>query len=396
MSRLSFDCRKWLLTMAALPLAGTALAGPLGTPNTAVVPMRPQIESIVRHGPWPPPFVADPGNRVSGNALAVELGRQLFFDPRMSPIGYIACVSCHQPDRAFADLKPRGHGLADLERNTIALTNLRLQRFYDWGGSSDSLWMASLRPIIDEREFNGSPASVARLFRRDEDLALCYQRVFGSAPVGDEERILVNVGKALAAYQETLVTGRTPFDDYRDALARGDAVAAARYPAVARRGLLLFVGRAGCATCHRGPLFSDGDFHATGAPPPVAPARTDTGRAEGAQTLLASRFNLLGIYNDDASRANTAAIRGARDDAQRIGQFRTPSLRNVAVSAPYMHNGRLESLTEVISQHAKATRPQPVRTLNRTEIAALVAFLSTLTDADGERRPGREGRASCP
>src|SRR5205814_1740155 len=78
---------------------------------------------------------------------AIAFGRRLFFEPRFSPSGYISCVACHQPDRGFTDALPRARGLAPVERNAIALQNLRLQRWYGWGGSSDSLWMASLRPI---------------------------------------------------------------------------------------------------------------------------------------------------------------------------------------------------------------------------------------------------------
>jgi cytochrome c peroxidase len=303
----------------------------------------------------------------------------LFFDPRMSPVGYIACVTCHAPDRSFADLKPRAHGLADLERNTIALANVRQQRWFDWAGSSDSLWLASLRPILNPREFDGSPASVARLFQRDEELARCFRRVFGVAPSGNDERTLVNVGKALAAFVETLQTGRTSFDEYRDAIVSGKALPGS-YPAAAVRGLKLFVGRADCASCHSGPNFSDGRFHDVGAPPPIAPARRDPGRAEGARLLLESPFNLLGRYGDDpraahASRAQVVADRG------RIGEFRTPSLRNVAVTGPYMHNGRVELLTDAVRQHTHQVR------LDDAEVADLVAFLLTLTDRDGERRP---------
>ena len=123
-----------------------------------------EVRQVLALGPWPPAARRDPGNRVSGDAMAIELGRQLFRDPRMSPVGYIACVTCHQPDRAFTDIKARAHGLADLPRNTPALANLSLQRWYGWGGASDSLWMASIKPILDAREFNGSSALVTRLF----------------------------------------------------------------------------------------------------------------------------------------------------------------------------------------------------------------------------------------
>lgn len=370
-------------------LSASLLLGPLPAPATdsAVAFTDAERARIVALGPWPPPAVRDPSNRVSGRARAIDLGRLLFFDPRMSPVGYVACVSCHAPDRAFADLKPRAHGLADLERNTIALANLRLQRWYGWAGLSDSLWMASLRPILDAREFDGSATSVTRLFRRDERLARCYRTAFGVAPAGDEERTLVNVGKALAAFLETLNTGRTPFDDFRDALARGSS-APAGYSASAQRGLKLFVGPAGCVDCHRGPNFSDGDFHATGAPPSIAPGPPDRGRAEGARQLAASRYNLSGPYSDAPRRPATPADTGRRGlDAG----FRTPSLRNVAVTAPYMHNGRVESLDAAIRQHAIDRAPR-----GDGEVADLVAFLHTLTDADGERRRVAPSSDPCP
>ncbi len=107
------------------------------------------IQRVLSFGPWPPAATKDPGNRVSGNAAAIELGRRLFFDARLSRVGYIACVTCHQPDRAWGDGKARAHGLADVDRNTPMLANLRLARWYGWSGASDSLWMASLRPILD-------------------------------------------------------------------------------------------------------------------------------------------------------------------------------------------------------------------------------------------------------
>jgi len=143
---------------------------------------------IVALGPWPPAFGADPGNRASGRPMAIELGRRLFNDPRMSPVGYIACVTCHQTDRAYTDNKARAHGLGDLPRNTPALANLRLQRWYGWGGASDSLWMASLRPMLDAREFDSKPAVVARIYQRDDELARCYRAAFNADPGGDAER----------------------------------------------------------------------------------------------------------------------------------------------------------------------------------------------------------------
>ncbi|MEO8137972.1 MAG: cytochrome c peroxidase [Betaproteobacteria bacterium] len=359
-----------------------------------------ELQRVLALGPWPPAPKVDPGNRVSGRPLAIELGRRLFRDPRMSPVGYIACVTCHQPDRSFTDIKARAHGLADLPRNTPALANLAQQRWFGWGGSSDSLWMASIRPMLDAREFDGSPATITRLFERDPELAACYRKVFHESPWRNQQRTVVHVGKALAAFQETLVTSRTPFDDFRDALQRKDAASAASYPAAAQRGLKLFVGRSGCVACHSGPNFSDGEFHpgtasAAGAPAAgglraVAFSDSDTGRLEGANNLRSSPLNLLGPYNDDPSRTNALATRDLVVQESMRGQFRTPGLRNVSVTAPYMHDGHLDHLRDAIRHlphpPAGAMTAQP-EALTAREVDDLAAFLATLTDQYGERRP---------
>ena len=386
--------RRWRTVARAARVCGLCLVTCWAVPPAAAAALLSDDEAraVAALGPWQVAVPRDPGNRVSGNSRAIELGRQLFRDPRMSPVGYIACVTCHQPDRAFTDIKARAHGLADLPRNTPALANLGLQRWYGWGGGSDSLWMASIKPILDAREFDGNAQLVRRLFVREPELAACYRRVFGeSALRGDAQRTVVNVGKALAAFVETLVTGRTPFDDFRDAVVRGDAARAAAYPSEALRGLKLFIGRGGCVSCHGGPNFSDGEFH-TGVVPPgravAALSLTDSGRLDDARALKASAFNLTGRANDDASRRNAAATRRLVLHEGMSGRYRTPSLRNVAVTAPYFHNGQTDRLTDAV-QHA-----QP---LSSADAQDLVAFVSTLTDAHGARRPwDPSGVLRCP
>lgn len=317
-------------------LAATAVTHSVAGLDGAASPAVSEAEQkrIRTLGPWPPPWRADPANPVSGRPLAIELGRQLFRDPRMSPVGYIACVTCHQPDRAFTDYKPRAHGLADLPLNTPALANLGLQRRFGWGGDLDRLSQASLRPILDAREFNGSASSVVKLFVREPALASCYRSVFGESPLADPPRTLQHVAQALAAFVETLRTGRTPFDDFRAALLRGDVRGVAAYPQPALRGLRLFVGRAGCVSCHGGANFSDGALH------------------------------------------------GALSSAGAPARYRTPSLRNVAVTGPYLHDGRVDTLAEAIRHE-----PQTAARLTPQDVADLEAFLRTLTDAHGERRP---------
>ena len=227
-----------------------------------------EIARVVENGPWPPTVAPDPTNRVSGMPEAIAFGRRMFFNPRFSPNGYIACVACHQPDRGFTDNLPRARGLAPVERNAIALQNLRQVRAWGWGGASDSLWMASLRPILDPREIGASAERVAFMIETGDSSPCYYRAAFGAYPSAhDPETVLVNVAKALASYEETLVTGRTPFDELRDALARGESPPPT-YPVAAQRGLKIFFGRGNCFACHKGPNFTDAAFRAsTGSAP---------------------------------------------------------------------------------------------------------------------------------
>ena len=354
-----------------------------------------EIARIIALGPWPPAFERDPSNRVSGMPAAIDFGRRLFFEPRFSPNGYISCVACHQPDRSFTDSLPRARGLAPVERNAPALHNLRLQRWYGWGGSSDSLWMASLRPILDEREIGGSAAKVARVIRTGDGVACRYRAAFGTDPARENaETVLVNVGKALAAYEETLRTGRTAFDDFRDGVARGER-GARTYPIAAQGGLKIFVGRGNCFTCHSGPNFTDGEFRATGVPLFAGQRAPDTGREAGVRAWRESGFHLSGRYNDDAARSTATPARHVRPGLSDRGKWRTPSLRNVAVTAPYLHNGGAVSLREVVRRYAQLDEDQVhtngERGLHQVELSErdvddLIAFLETLTDDDGARR----------
>ena len=390
-----FDVGVALALTALCSCAGVNAAGdPGGAP--AVTLNAAEIARVVEQGPWPPAFSRDPTNRVSGNPDAIAFGRRLFFNPRFSPNGYVACVACHQPDRSFTDSLPRARGLAPVERNAVALQNLRLHRWYGWGGTSDSLWMASLRPILDPREIGATPEKVAFIVETGDGVACYYKAAFGEEPsTRDVEKVLVNVAKALAAYQETLVTGRTAFDDYRDALARGEAPPAS-YPTDAQRGLKIFFGRGNCAACHKGPNFTDDAFRGTAVQTFVGQATPDTGRIEGLQTVRASRFNLSGRYNDDPAKGGASGVRDAKFEPVDHARWRTPSLRNVAVTPPYLHNGSAASLYDVVRRYAKARGQPPYvddeRRIRRVDLSArdvddLVAFLETLTDADGARRP---------
>ena len=387
--------RARIARLAAAIFAGLLLDSASGQPNSSDPTSLVELERILGHGPWPPPARRDPSNRVSGKREAILLGERLFFSPRLSGTGGILCASCHETWRSFSDGRPRAVGIAPVDRNTQSLANVRLNRWFGWDGANDTLWSQSIRPLLDPREMRSSPAHVAALVRGDPELSGFYERTFDARPPASDEALLVDVGKALAAYQETLASDRTPFDEFRDALARRDFEAASRYPVQARRGLRIFLGKGACAGCHSGPNFSDGEFHRTGVASLLQDGEADTGRQAGIRKLLAGRYNLLGAFNDDPSRATAGGTRAASAERDTVAAFRTPSLRDITLTAPYMHDGRAASLCGVALrppaddvQDANAARESSRVQLSQDEAHDLVAFLETLTAAPGKTFPG--------
>ena len=402
-----------VLALVALTQAATAVAAERihFTPE--------ETRRILQHGPWPLRWSPDPSNRVSGKPAAIALGAQLFFDAKLSADAALSCASCHVPAKSFSDGRKLGLGREEVERNTPGLLNVRYQRWFGWDGGNDNLWAQSLRPLVDAREFGASEASVAALVRADAQLACGYRRAFNqTAAAANDETIFVNVGKALAAYQETLVSGRTPFDDFRDALARGDARAAARYPLAAQRGLRTFVGKGNCSICHFGANFTNGEFHEIGISVLGRRGKIDWGRYQGIKMLQSSRFNLEGAFSDDRTHATAVSTRHVALGPQAFEQFRVPSLRNVALTAPYMHNGRFATLKDVIGHYSRfdpallhqvhmnddqgVAVALPADTLlkpldlDAQEIDDLVAFLESLTEKSPRRAANRPPpRVSC-
>jgi cytochrome c peroxidase len=170
----------------------------------------------------------------------------------------------------------------------------------------------------------------------------------------------------------------------------------ARYPPAAQRGLQMFVGKGQCSACHLGPNFTSGEFEDVGVPHFAEKGRVDPGRHGGIAALQASPFNLLGPYNDDPGKAPGVATRHVEQLHRNWGEFRVPSLRNVARTAPYMHNGSLATLADVVRHYSEVNEERlhgmdgqrlirPLR-LSPAERADLVAFLETLS---GEVSAGR-------
>ncbi len=360
-----------------------------------------EIRIILSHGPWPAPAQSDPTNRMSGQPDAIEFGTRLFFDQRLSASGTMSCSSCHVPERNWTDNLTRGVGMSEVDRNTPTVMNLAASRWYGWDGASDSLWSQSLRPILDERELAATPRHVAQLVRNDEQLACRYRKAFGTPPSPtDDEAVFVGVGKALAAFQETLVSGRTPFDRFRDALAGAERSPIETYSEPAQRGLKIFIGKGGCTTCHSGPNFSSGEFFSTGLSRFAPRGQPDPGRQAGIRKLMESRFNLLGSYNDDRTGSGAARTREASLEKVNPGEFKVPSLRNLILTAPYGRDGGVETVAEVVRHyagldpvrlHAKDGRPAKPLALTAREQTDLIVFLQSLSTFSNPWRPDDGG-----
>jgi cytochrome c peroxidase len=361
-----------------------------------------------------PALPPDPSNKVADDPRAVALGRRLFFDTRLSSNGKVACATCHLPQQGFQDGKPLGQGVGTTNRRTMPLAGMAYSPWLFWDGRKDSLWAQALGPLESAVEHGGTRTQYARLlgqlYRTD------YEALFGAlpdlsdptrfpasaGPVADPaargaweamtpedreavSRVYANLGKAIAAYERTILPGPSRFDQYVAALLAEDADGMRQaLTADEVAGLRLFVGRAQCINCHNGPLLTNNDFHNTGVPA-AAGLPEDTGRAAGVRQVLDDEFNCLSAYSD-AAPEDCGELRFAKaDDHALERQFKVPSLRNVAERAPYMHAGQFAALRDVLHHYNRAPAApaghSELRPLNLSEreLSQLEAFLRSLS-----------------
>ncbi|MEP2947321.1 MAG: cytochrome c peroxidase [Lentilitoribacter sp.] len=360
----------------------------LSVANAEVLLTEDEIAQTLFHGPWPPNFDVDPSNKVSGNRDAIKLGEALFADSILSKNGEMSCQSCHDPVTGFSDALPRAFGKKLLDRNTPSLMNLRSHRWFGWSGGSDNIWAQSIAPILHEDEMAHDRDSLKKAISASSYVS-AYDDLFGPIAQHEGDEVLVNISKALAAYQETLVTGQTSFDRFRSALEAGNIEAASEYSASAQRGLQLFFGRGNCAFCHSGPAFTNGEFHDAGVPYFITETRVDEGRYGGLKALKQSPYTLAGEFSDDPDKSGAWAVNQVRFQHSDFGTFRVPGLRGALHSAPYMHNGSLSDLEAVVDHYDMINMErlhvdgeailQPLG-LNEREKEDLVTFLKSLSD----------------
>jgi cytochrome c peroxidase len=345
-----------------------------------------------------PPLPPSPGNPVADDSRAVDLGHRLFFDTRLSANAAIACASCHQPERNFKDGLARSQGIGQTRRRSMSVVGAAYSPWLFWDGRRDSLWAQALEPLEDPAEHGFSRAAVLQLLRDDSGYRSAYEELFGALPELDAANgaaltpedghrlssVFANIGRALEAYQRRLLPGPAPFDDFAEALLAGDHARANTHLTVdQRQGLHLFLGRANCIHCHNGPLFTNNEFHNTGLSAVGSPS-ADRGRIDGVRLVQADPFNCLGRYSA-ASPDDCAELRFIKSTGpELVGAFRTASLRNIAVTGPFMHTGQFATLTEVVEHYnrAQGTGPgndlQPLR-LTAGQVGQIVAFLNALS-----------------
>jgi cytochrome c peroxidase len=380
------------------------------------------LATIYRHSPLPP-APADPTSAVASDPRAVRLGEALFFDTRLSANGRISCATCHRPERAFTDGRPLAKGMAVGKRNAPTLLNAAFGRFFFWDGRADSLWAQALQPLENPGEAGTDRLHIAHVVARDPALRTAYSALFGMLPdLSDPkrfpgharpdrnarsplarawahiaprdrdavDRLYSNLGKAFEAYERTLVDRSSPFDRYVAGLRSGDRAGLAAVSPAAKRGLRLFVGKANCELCHSGPAFSDGMFHNLGLP--LLPGETgDTGRAGGLTALNRDPFNGASRFSDNRQQGKAKLAFLPTASSER-GAFKTPGLRDVARTAPYMHDGRFATLDQVLDFYAKGAAAVHGRTVGKREMTAnlvphlsrkekndVIAFLRTLS-----------------
>lgn len=310
----------------------------------------------------PATLPTSPGNAKADDDDAAYLGFEIFFDARFSSNENVRCATCHDPENYFDDAKATSKGLETVTRNSpTTFDAARMVSVVFWDGRADSLWSQPLFALENPKEMNFTRLEIVH--RLQETFSKDYAAAFGPLPdfsdmarfpakgapgqaswdsmkPADQEsvnRAVASLGKAFEAYERKISTGPSPFDQYLagDDQAMSDA---------AKRGMVDFVTM-GCAGCHSGPLMSDEKFHNLGVPA-LAGQPPDRGRIDAISILEDNPFNLGGPYAD-GSPAYTPPTSSPSD----LGAFRTPSLRNVALSAPYGHNGRFATLADVVRFH---------------------------------------------
>lgn len=290
-----------------------------------------------------PPLTIPADNPLT--AAKIELGKKLYFDPRLSGNNLFSCATCHNPTLGFADGLPRflgGPTAKEGGRHSPTIINCAYNEFQFWDGRAATLEEQALGPIQNPNEMFETLDNVVKKLSGIPEYVTAFKEVFGTGITAD------GIAKAIATFERTIVFSNSPFDKYM----QGDAPAMSE---LAKRGMYLFMGKAECIKCHNGTNFTDNKFHNIGVPTEV-PLKEDLGR-----------YNVT------------------RKDSDK-GAFKTPTLRNITDTAPYMHNGFFPTLFEVVQFYngggGRSENKSPdIHSLHLTgeEVNDLIEFMKALT-----------------
>ena len=380
----------------------------------------------------------DSTNAVAQDPRAQRLGQFLFFETRISGEGEVSCASCHDPQKGFADGEPVATaGVGGVERptarHTPSILNTGAAGWYFWDGRVDTLWGQAIQPIENPVEMGSSRVELAHFIYDEPEVRRAYEELFGSLPpkssvapfpargrpiedpqtpteTADAEAwdsmtaegqnlvntIAANVGKAMAAYEMQLVSLDSPFDRYVDQL-RQFPEEPEKWDAIdddAKEGIRLFIEVVGCVACHKGPLLTDDKFHNIGLPERDAVDSYDIGRWDGLAAAKDDVFSSAGPFSDDPEGNRAQLLFALPQQPADKGAFRTPSLRNLTKTGPYMHGGHFETLREVMDFYNSQPDGVPLvgvrdgevseLQLEEEHIDALQSFLEAL---DGQPVP---------
>jgi cytochrome c peroxidase len=379
-----------MMIILAIAARGTpSVAAELAGAPHGAMPMQEQqqrLDQLIKRSIDPPSGI-DPvawatiymlqGNELTPDRIA--LGRKLYFDTRLSKDGTLACATCHDVSRGFSDHRSVSEGIGDHlgKRSAPSTMNAALLQSQFWDGRAPSLEEQAKLPILNPIEM-GHPDAASAMAAVNTDSAYqeLFQRAYGRAPSYDD------LGRAIASFERTLIFLDAPFDRY----AAGDLKAMS--PA-AQRGLDLFNNKARCVSCHMinssNPLGTDNLFHNIGV----------SARTKNFEALAGQAISVLSKNNDpkeldklaietDMSELGRFLVTKNRGD---IGAFKTEQVRNVGITGPYMHDGSLKTLWDVVDHYNKGGETntyldggiEPLN-LSENEIDDVVAFLFALTD----------------
>ena len=364
-----------------------------------------------------PDLPVDPSNNVADLEEAAELGHLLYFDSRLSGNSSVSCASCHRPELMFTDGLPLAVGTDVGTRHTPSLVGIAYSPWFYWDGRKDSQWAQALSPLEARHEHNTDRLQAARLIAEEEIYLNRYSALFGklppfplaplsATPTGDEAQksawsslsptqkesinvVFANIGKALAAYQRKLLPGRSRFDEYIDNIPETNITESELLTASEIAGLTIFIEDGECVTCHNGPLLTNHEFHNTGVLA-ITGQLPSMGRYDGIRIARKDPFNCLSKYSDADDR-DCMELRFARDSNELVGAQKTPTLRNIADTAPYMHGGQISTLDEVISHYNEAppsmlshneAKPLGLRPIQIQQLKAFLLTLSALLTTD--------------